>query len=220
MLISSHRDRVSDGFSTDGVLGRWKTSVDDRRSRMDPTKLLEADHRQVEELFDRIQKADGSGRPPLIGELRTALEAHMQLEEEVVYPAMKPVTGQEEVEEAQTEHELARSALAEMLNLAPDEPGFGAALETTKAAIDHHVQDEEGEVFPTLRRDGEGVLADMATPFMRRRLELGLPMRPDALAAASNKDELLEEARLAGVEGAASMTKDELAKALSARMTS
>ena len=72
---------------------------------MDPTKLLEADHRQVEELFDRIQKADGSGRSPL--ELRTALETHMQLEEEVVYPAMKPVTGQEQIEEAQTEHELA-----------------------------------------------------------------------------------------------------------------
>ena len=154
---------------------------------MDPTKLLEADHRQVEELFDRIQKADGSGRPPLIGELRTALEAHMQLEEEVVYPAMKPVTGQEEVEEAQTEHELARSALAEMLNLAPDEPGFGAALETTKAAIDHHVQDEEAELA---EREGQ----EVATR--------------------------LEEARLAGVEGAASMTKDELAKALSARMTS
>jgi hypothetical protein len=116
--------------------------------------------------------------------------------------------------------QLARSALAEMLNLAPDEPGFEAALETTKAAIDHHVQDEEGEVFPTLRQDGEGVLAEMATSFMRRRLELGLPVRPDALAAASNKDELLEEARLAGVEGAASMTKDELAEALSARMTS
>jgi hemerythrin-like domain-containing protein len=187
---------------------------------MDPTKLLEADHRQVEELIDRIQKAEGSGRSPLVRELRTALEAHMQLEEEVVYPAMKPVTGQEEVEEAQTEHELARSALAQMLNLAPEEPGFEAALETTKAAIEHHVQDEEGEVFPTLRQDGEAVLGDMAPSFMRRRLELGLPVRPDALAAASNKDELLEEARLAGVEGAASMTKDELAEALSARMTS
>jgi iron-sulfur cluster repair protein YtfE (RIC family) len=186
---------------------------------MDPTKLLEADHRQVEELLDRIHKADRSRRSPLVGELRTALEAHMQLEEDVVYPAMKPVTGQEQLDEAQTEHELARSALAEMLNLAPDEPGFEAALETTKAAITHHVQDEEAEVFPTLRQDGQGVLADMATPFMRRRVELGLPIRPDALAAASNKDELLEEAKLAGIEAAASMTKDELAQALSARMT-
>ncbi len=186
---------------------------------MDPTKLLEADHRQVEELFDRIQKAEGSGRTPLIGELRTALEAHMQLEEEVVYPAVKPVTGQDAVQEAQTEHELARRALGEMLELAPDEPGFEAALETTKAAIDHHVQDEEGEVFPTLRRDGERVLGELATPFMRRRLEVGLPVEPDALAAASTKDELLEEAGSAGVEGAASMTKDELANALSARMT-
>src|SRR5918994_4877057 len=143
---------------------------------MDPTRFLEADHRQVEELFDRIHKADGSGRSPLIGELRTALEAHMQLEEEVVYPAMKPVTGQDEVQEAQTEHELARTALGEMLRLAPDQPGFEAALDTTKAAIEHHVQDEEGEVFPTLRKDGAGVVSEMAIPFMRRRLELGLPM--------------------------------------------
>jgi hemerythrin superfamily protein len=187
---------------------------------MDPTKLLEADHRQVEALFDRIQNAEGSGRSPLIEELRTALEAHMQLEEEVVYPAMGPVTGQEEVREAQTEHELVRTALGEMLQLAPAEPGFEAALETTKAAIEHHVQDEENEVFPKLRQDGESVLSQMATPFMRRRLELGLPMTPDALAAASTKDELLEEARAAGVEGTASMTKDELAEALSARMTS
>jgi hemerythrin-like domain-containing protein len=187
---------------------------------MDPTKLLEADHRQVEELFDRIQKAEGTGRSPLIGELRAALEAHMQLEEEVVYPAMTPVTGEERAQEGQTEHGLARRALGEMLSLAPDAPGFEAALETTKAAIEHHVQDEEGDVFPTLRREGEGVLNEMATPFMRRRLELGLPVGPDALAAASTKDELLEEARLAGVEGAGSMTKDELADALSARMTS
>jgi hemerythrin-like domain-containing protein len=166
---------------------------------MDPTKLLEADHRQVEELFDRIQKADGTGRSPLIGELRTALETHMQLEEEVVYPAMKPVTGQEQLEEAQTEHDLARRALAEMLNLAPDEPGFEAALETTKAAIEHHVQDEEGEVFPTLRQDGEGVLADLATPFMRlgsvpvRRVERSMALRVAITGATGNVGSLLLE---------------------------
>jgi hypothetical protein len=54
----------------------------------------------------------------------------------------------------------------------------------------------------------------MATPFMKKRLELGLPMGADALAAASSKDELLAEAKSAGVEGASGMTKAQLADAL------
>jgi hemerythrin superfamily protein len=184
---------------------------------MDVTKLLEADHRQVEELFDKIEKAKGDARQPLIDQLATALRAHMQLEEQVLYPAMAPVTGEEPVEEANTEHELARKGLEDVLRLAPDEPGFGAALDAVKAGIEHHVEEEEGEVFPKLRRDGR-VLEQVATPFMQTRAELGLPMGADALEAASTKEELLAEAKSAGVEGASSMTKKELAGALAAKM--
>jgi iron-sulfur cluster repair protein YtfE (RIC family) len=184
---------------------------------MDPTKLLEADHRQVEALFEAIDKADGSERAKLIGELETSLKAHMQLEEQVLYPAMAPVTGKEEVEEGNTEHELARKSLAEMVRLGPDDPGFGAAMEATKAGIEHHVKEEETEVFPKLRSDGT-VLERIATSFMQARLDLGLPMDAAALAAAATKDELLAEAKSAGIDGAASMNKDELADALASAM--
>ena len=184
---------------------------------MDPTKLLEADHRKVEDLFESIEKAKGADRSSLVTELETALKAHMQLEEQVLYPAMAPATGAEAVEEGNKEHELARKSLQDMIDLAPDEPGFGAAMEATKAGIEHHVEEEEGEIFPKLRKDGT-VLEKIATPFMQKRMELGLPMDAEALAAASTKDELLEEARSAGVDGAASMTKDELAEALAAKM--
>ena len=116
------------------------------------------------------------------------------------------------------DHELGRTALGEVLELAPDEPGFGAALAACQAGIAHHVEEEEGEVFPALRKQ-PALLAGMATPFMPRRLELGLPMGADALAAASTKDELLAEARSAHVEGASHMTKAELADALAATMS-
>ena len=53
---------------------------------------------------------------------------------------------------------------------------------------------------------------------MTTRLELGLPVDADGLVASSTKDELLDEANSAGVEGAASMTKGELAEALAAVM--
>ena len=58
------------------------------------------------------------------------------------------------------------------------------------------------------------MLAGMAPAFLAKRLELGLPADADTLATASTKDELLEEARAAGIEGAASMTKAELAAGL------
>lgn len=186
---------------------------------MDVTKILEADHRTVEQLFSKIEKAEGSDRAPLVDELATAVKGHMELEEKVLYPKMGTVTGEESVQEGNTEHELARKTLGEMLALAPDDPGFGAALDSVKAGIEHHVKEEEGEVFPQLRKSGQSVLDEIATPFMQTRVSLGLPMEAHALAAASTKDELLAEAENAGVEGRASMTKDELAEALAAAMS-
>jgi hypothetical protein len=132
---------------------------------------------------------------------------------------MAPVTGKETVEEGQTEHELARKAMHDMTALAPDEPGFGAALEAVKAGIEHHVEEEEGEVFPKLRSDGQDVLEAMATPFMQKRVELGLPIEAPSLAASSTKEELVDEATRAGVDGASSMNKDQLAEALVAHMS-
>ncbi len=185
---------------------------------MDPTRMLEADHRDVEELFAQIEKAEGKDRLPFVEELATSLQAHMELEEEVVYPKMRPVTGAEAVQEGETEHDLARKALVEVQRLAPDEPGFGAALDALKAGIAHHIEEEEDDDFPDLRKDGKEVLAEMATPFMATRMELGLPMKADALAAAFPKDELVEEATNIGIDGAKDMNKDQLAEALAAQM--
>jgi hemerythrin-like domain-containing protein len=184
---------------------------------MDPTKLLEADHRKVEDLLEEIASADEGARPPLIQELVTSLRAHMQVEEVVLYPAMEPVTGDEVVQEGVTEHELARKNLQEMVELAPGDPGFEGALETVKAAISHHVEDEESEVFPKLRDEGTEILESIQERFLQLRAELGLPADAAAVAEASSKDELVEAAKAAGVDGYSSMTKEELADAVLAR---
>lgn len=181
---------------------------------MDVTRMLEADHRMVEGLFSQIQEAKGEERMALVNELAEALHAHMELEEAVVYPRMAPVTGQESVTEGETEHELSRKALAEMVALAPEEPGFEAALDAVKAGIEHHVQEEEEQIFPELRRDGSEVIESMAEPFLARRAELGMTVNPSALAEGATKDQLVEEASGLDIQGAASMNKDELAQAL------
>jgi iron-sulfur cluster repair protein YtfE (RIC family) len=185
---------------------------------MDVTKILEHDHRMVEKLFAEIEHADGAERQPMIEELATSLRSHMELEESTLYPAMTPVTGADAVTEGTNEHDLARDVLGDLVDLAPDQPGFGAALESLKAGISHHVDEEEREVFPKLRKEGSSVLDEVATPFMKKRVELGMPLDADALAASSSKDELLAEATSVGINGAASMTKADLASGLAEKM--
>ncbi|MDP1793052.1 MAG: hemerythrin domain-containing protein [Acidimicrobiales bacterium] len=186
---------------------------------MDVTRILEADHRRAEQLIGNINRHKGDARTEYIDCLADMLRKHMELEETVVYGVMKEVLGEESVKEANTEHELARKALADVLRLAPDEPGFGAALDALEAGLSHHIGEEESDVWPELRKNKEGMAA-MATPFMEKRLELGMEMTAPALADAFTKDELVKEAESAGVEAPSTMNKSELAEALVAKMAS
>ena len=187
---------------------------------MDVTRMLEADHREVEQLLGRIDQADGAERRPMVEEVATSLRAHMELEEAVVYPALIPIIGAEEAEEAENEHTIIRASLDQFVAFGPDEPGFGAAFDALRAAVGHHVKDEEDEVFPKARREGADVLATMATPFMTKRLDLGMPIEADALSDAATKEELADEARAAGLDVSGSLSKAELADALAQHMAS
>jgi iron-sulfur cluster repair protein YtfE (RIC family) len=187
---------------------------------MDPTRILEVDHRMAKDLIGQIKEAKGDKRMPLVQELASALRGHMELEEKVVYPKMQSVTGAEAVTEGVAEHKLSRKALTDVLGMAPEKPGFGAALEALEAGLDHHIEEEENEVFPKLRSEGEQELAAMATPFMKKRMQLGMPMPAPALAKAFSKQELVTEAESAGLGDARSMKKDQLAEALAAKMAS
>ena len=119
----------------------------------DVTKMLEQDHREAEDLFAKIKETNGAARAGLVTKLAGALKLHMQVEEKIVYPAIaKQVDGGDDmVDEATTEHEGARKALADVEKLSPNEPGFDGALEMLEAGISHHVEEEEEEVFPKFR---------------------------------------------------------------------
>ena len=186
---------------------------------MDVTRILEADHREAEALIASIRSTEGDERGPLVEQLADALRGHMELEETVVYPVVKEVTDEETLQEANTEHELARKALADVTRLAPDQPGFGAALDALEAGLAHHIKEEENEVFPELR-SSDSAMEAMATPFMHRRLELKMEINAPALADAFTKEELLKEAESAGVEAHSKMNKSELAEALAVKMAS
>jgi len=112
---------------------------------------LESEHRQVEGLFSKLENAHSeSEQRPLVDELVAELTRHMEVEESEVYPEAAKIEA-EMATEGENEHELARDGLAN-LEAMIGQPGFGAAIEMLKAGIDHHVAEEEAEVFPALRK--------------------------------------------------------------------
>ena len=117
----------------------------------DPMRILKADHREVEKLLDRLADSEeGVEREQLVEELVTKLSAHMDAEESIVYPPVKAEVGEEDEEEAQIEHGLAREGLEKVQQMV-EMPGFGAAVEMLKGGIAHHVEEEETQLLPELK---------------------------------------------------------------------
>lgn len=135
----------------------------------DPIAMLCAEHREAEELVERLEqsKTPGPRRQEIVDRLRAALVLHMEAEEKVFYPAVVGVVGDSQVEEANTEHNLLRDALRTLEDMI-DEDGFGASVEMLKAGMQHHVEEEEGEMFPAVRqRFGDERLGEIGAEMKR-----------------------------------------------------
>jgi hemerythrin superfamily protein len=111
---------------------------------------LEQQHRMAEALLSELENAEGEAEQrPLVDELVTALLEHMMTEETQVYPTVRELDDRM-AEEAEIEHGLARKGLEQLQSLV-GQPGFGAAVAMVQAGVEHHVEEEENEVFPKLR---------------------------------------------------------------------
>jgi hemerythrin superfamily protein len=118
---------------------------------MDPLRILRADHREVATILNRLAESDeGSERDEMVGEVLTKLTLHMEIEEEIVYPLVSDLVGEDDEDEAEIEHNLTREGLEKLTSMT-GAPGFGAVVEMLKAGIDHHVREEEKELLPALK---------------------------------------------------------------------
>jgi hemerythrin-like domain-containing protein len=118
----------------------------------DPVVLLKKDHREAEAMLKTLAASSpGARRKATLKKLDQALRLHMQIEEDDVYPLVAKLLGEEDAQEANIEHDLARDGLDKMQELV-DQPGFGAAVAMVTAGIKHHVKEEEHEMFPALKR--------------------------------------------------------------------
>jgi len=140
---------------------------------VDALTLLEADHREVDDLFGAFEEARGDAEQRDIAvTICVALKVHARLEEELFYPAIWPLLDDQSlIAEAMVEHASARDLIAQIESGAPGEAFFSARVRVLSEYVRHHVEEEEEEIFPQVRK-GKLDLAALGELLARRKAEL------------------------------------------------
>jgi hemerythrin superfamily protein len=121
----------------------------------DVFEMLKADHRHVQDLFTKFEDADKRARASIADETLTALEVHAALEEELVYPAVAEVIDDEElINEAKEEHHVAKVLIKELRKMDAEDEGFSTKFKVLGELVGHHIEEEEGEMFPQAQEGG------------------------------------------------------------------
>jgi hypothetical protein len=135
---------------------------------MDAFQLLKADHRKVEELFKRLEAASGQARLRVFEQIKTELELHTHIEEKIFYPALeKPEETHELTLEAYEEHDVVKKLLQELSRAKSADEEWQAQAKVLKENVEHHVQEEEGELF----EKAESVLSDEDIEALGERMD-------------------------------------------------
>lgn len=112
--------------------------------KQDAIALLKADHRKVEELFDKFEGAKGDGAKEKIAkQICLELTVHAQIEEEIFYPACEGKIEEDLLQEAYVEHDGAKVLIAEIEAGGPDDEFYEAKVKVLSEQIEHHVEEEE-----------------------------------------------------------------------------
>lgn len=121
---------------------------------MDPFKLLKHDHEKVKDLFAKFQGTKGEKtRERLFAEIRQELELHSQLEEQVLYPVLKEHQETKAISlEGEQEHHVVKVLLNELSELPVQDEAFTAKLTVLQENVEHHIKEEEGEMFKQARQ--------------------------------------------------------------------
>lgn len=120
---------------------------------MDAISLLKADHEKVKELFSRTESASENEKLLLFQKIKEELEIHTHIEETILYPKLKEKEELIEITlEAVEEHHQAKVLLLEISNLSESSEKFEPKLKVLQEDIEHHVEEEEGEMFPKMQK--------------------------------------------------------------------
>ncbi|HUH01942.1 MAG TPA: hemerythrin domain-containing protein [Kofleriaceae bacterium] len=119
---------------------------------MNATTLLLQQHTVVRDLFSEYEKAeDGRARRAIFMRIADNLAAHATIEEQIFYPAAYQGDELEDLlEEAVEEHLSMKRIIADLLDMSVTDPSFDAKVTVLREQVEHHVAEEEGELFPKI----------------------------------------------------------------------
>ncbi len=138
---------------------------------MDAIKLLKTQHDEVKSLFKQYEDTeDGRTKRAIFIRIADSLAAHATIEEKIFYPAAYVGELRELLEEAVEEHLSAKRIIADLLDMSVEDDNFDAKVKVLKEQIEHHVEEEEGEMFDKVKKtldEGkrEQLGSDMETMF-------------------------------------------------------
>lgn len=126
--------------------------------QQDAIALLTEDHQQVKQMFqqfDKLKDDEEDEKEALARKICAALAAHAAVEEEIFYPAVRAAIDDEDLivmDEAEVEHESAKDLIAQIEAASATDDRYGAKVKVLGEQIDHHVKEEQNEMFPKARK--------------------------------------------------------------------
>ena len=172
---------------------------------------LKEDHKRAKQAFREAEKLDadedGEELKALVEQTCAELEVHATLEEELFYPAVREVLKDGDlIDEAEVEHGSAKALMAQLRAMGPEDEKYAATFKVLGEYINHHVKEEEGEIFPAMQGRSGVEWEDVQEQMMTRREQL---MSEMGLSEEAEEGEEIEGAdgRSGAQRGARSSTR-------------
>ncbi len=162
---------MSDKYSSRNKQGKHRLLKDDPIA----IRLLKEEHHVFRGLFDRAESAEGLDLTEIADELCLRLAVHMTIEEEILYPACRPVIGDDEINEGVVEHESGKRLIAEIEQLDGDETLYKAKIHVLGEETVHHIDEEDEDLFEDAKQahaDGKLDLDALGERLRARQQEL------------------------------------------------
>jgi hemerythrin superfamily protein len=121
----------------------------------DAVEMLKKQHREVESLFKKYEGLGAtatSSKQSIFDEIADALAMHATIEEKHFYPAVKAKRTEDILLEALEEHLGIKRVIADLLKIKASDETFDAKVKVLKEQVEHHVEEEESDLFPKVRK--------------------------------------------------------------------
>ena len=170
--MPSPRSTSQSSSSTGRTASRAQSSA-----RSEIIGMLKDDHKRAKKAFRQFEKLDphedAEECQAIVEQTCAELKVHTALEEELLYPAARRLLSEEDlIDEAEVEHATAKSLIEQLGHMTPDDEKYGATFKVLGEYVNHHVKEEQGEIFPKARKAKSLDLKQMGEEISARKAQL------------------------------------------------